>query len=158
MKVIGVDAGVKGAVCHLDTDDGSTFIYDLPIKDDHSLDCAELFDKWTNVEADSIIVEDVFRPNCLLRMVGGIEACAEILGLSIKRIAVVTWKKKVLGYNTSDKTVSIAKCKSLYPTASLIKPRARTASPDRAEAVLLAEYGASLLPNYSGNLRLSVCP
>lgn len=144
MRIAGVDAGVKGAVAHLDTNDNTLSIFDMPINSDHSLDASDLFDRWLEFAPELVIVEDCFRPNSLLRMVGAIEAVSDIVKAEVRRVAVVTWKKHMLGINTNDKQVSIAKCQQLNPTAELIKPRARTESPDRAEAVLLAYYGRSL--------------
>lgn len=153
MIIAGIDAGKTGAVAYLNTVTEEVKIYDLDMKSDGLLDAEKLFNIWsmTTGSNDSllpelIIIEDVFRPHSLVRMVGAIEGLASLINCTIKRVSIVSWKTKILGANTSDKKVSIDICKKLYPKANIIRPgkRKEKESHDRAEAVLLAHYGLIL--------------
>jgi hypothetical protein len=140
--IVGVDAGKSGAAAAYEfATDAIVDIIDLPLDADRDLDAADFYlwlSQYENLKY--LIVEDCWQPLTLIRMCGEIAACGKLAGATVERIAVVTWKKEMLGFNTSDKQESIKKCQTLRPTAKIIKPRARTPSPDRAEAVLLALF------------------
>jgi hypothetical protein len=138
--VLGVDAGKSGACALLD-DNSLLDIRDLPLDDDGELDGPLFFEWLCGWEPRLLVVEDCFRPKSLVTMCGEIRAVAKLAGVSRLVAAVVTWKKAVLGENTSDKKKSVAKCRSLFPSADLVRPGARTDNADRAEAVLLAHWG-----------------
>lgn len=140
MRVVGVDAGKTGAVALLDGKE-LLELCDLPMDDDGTLDARLFFDWLIDWEADLLVIEDCFRVPGLLRMVGEVTAVAKVVQVPVLRIAVVTWKKKILGLNTSDKSISVKKCLELFPGAELVRPGKRTPNPDRAEAILLSVYG-----------------
>ena len=142
MKVVGIDAGVSGAVALYNTATTELEIYDIELDGFRRLNAKWLFDLLLEWEPDTLATEDTFRPKSLIHQTGGIVAVAQILEIPYRLVAVTTWKKAVLGENTSDKEKSINKCKELFPKQVnlLRKPRARTDSPDRAEAVLIAYY------------------
>lgn len=50
------------------------------------------------------------------------------------------WKEE-FSLMTMDKKASIYVARKLFPAANLMRPRARTYSADRADALLIAEYG-----------------
>lgn len=144
MKVAGCDAGKAGAVAVLDTATQDVDILDIPLDGHRDLDTQLLFQWLLERSPDRLVVEDCWQPKTLVLMCGEVAAVAKLLGADFRRVAVSTWKKAVLGENTSDKQRSIEQCKILAPQALLRKPKCRTDSPDRAEAVLLAIYAATL--------------
>lgn len=146
MKVLGVDAGKSGALAFYDTSDGSFIVDDIPLDSSETLDSRLLFLRLLDWEPKLIVVEDCWRPKSLVRMVGEVAAIGKILEAEVKVVAVVSWKTKILNRNTSDKKVSIESCLQRQPTIlpQLIPPGCRKPKADRAEAVLLALYGASL--------------
>jgi hypothetical protein len=147
LKLLGVDAGCSGAVCLLNTLTGDTTVEDLQLEGDRTLNCNWFFGRLLEWEPDAAVVEGVFRPNSLVQMKGEIVACCKLFQLPITTVAVVTWKKALLGQNTSDKRISIDRCRHLYPNADLLRPTPKqtkkTVNADRAEAVLLAHYLSS---------------
>lgn len=115
----------------------------LPVLDSGVLDASRFAEMLAAVGGGRLVTEAVFRPNSLVRLLGAVEAIAEVAGdFGVLVTPVVTWKKAVLGSNSSDKAVSIARCRDLWPTLSLKRtPRATTDSHDFAESALLAYYG-----------------
>lgn len=141
MKLVGVDAGVNGAVAILDTDTAEVTVDHVPIDSNRSLDSRKLFELLLAADVQGLVVEDTFRPKSVVRFVGKVVAVAEILNLDvIEVVPVVTWKRAVLGENTSDKVKSINRCRELFPDLNLVPPRCRKPSDDWAEAVLLAKW------------------
>jgi len=138
MKIAGVDAGQKGCVALFDTVEDIFTLHDNVLLEDRTLDTRWLFDLLLEWEPDIVIVEDCFRGKKIIRFAGEVAAVAKILGVELQVINVATWKKEMLGQNTSNKSVSINRCKKLRPEVDLI--RKRTENADRAEAVLLALF------------------
>lgn len=97
--------------------------------------------EWEPVAAG---IENVFKDHRLFDMKGEIKACCKLASVPLTHIAVVTWKTKVLGQNTSDKKRSIACCQRLYPNADLLRAtpmgKKMNVNGDRAEAVLIAHH------------------
>lgn len=148
MKLLGIDAGVSGAWCLLDTTNDETIIEDAEMEPDRTLNCSHLFSRLVEWEPDAAIIENCFRPNSLVQMVGEYLACMKLFQTPVTKIAVTTWKRAVLSQNTSDKKVSIACAQQLYPTADIYrlspKKKKPVANADRSEAVLLAHYLKSI--------------
>jgi hypothetical protein len=144
LKLVGVDAGVTGAVALLDTAADTIDVHDIELDGDRQLDARWLFHLLLEWEPVRLVTEDTFRVKPLLRQTGAIVAVGQILELDVHVVAVTTWKRALLGQNTNDKRLSIRCAQQLAPQAQLRKPRARTDSADRAEAVLLALYGSRL--------------
>ncbi len=139
MKILGVDAGRTGAYAMFDTTANSLTVGDLPTDDD-GLQAQKFFQTILEWEPDVLVTEDTFQPKSLVRMTGEVVALGKLAVAIVEVVAVVTWKKRVLGENSSDKSLSIAKAKELFPDVDLMRPRARKPSHDRAEAVNLAWY------------------
>jgi hypothetical protein len=144
LKLLGVDAGKSGAFAFLDTADNSIHLEDVPLNSDGELDAALAFEWMLEREPSLVLVEDCWRPKSLVLMCGEIAALAKLLQADFRRVAVRSWKTAMTGQYSNDKTLSVNTCKRLAPQAQLRKPRARTDSADRAEAVLLALYGSRL--------------
>lgn len=144
MKVLGIDCGKTGAVALLDTETNNTTIEDTVVDDDGSLDCDWFFGRLLEWEPEEAVIEAVYRPNSLVEMKGEFGACCKLFGVPLLSVAVVTWKRRLLGENTSDKQVSIECASKLFPSAALNRPspKGRKVSPnaDRAESLLLAAY------------------
>lgn len=144
MRVVGVDAGVEGAYALHDSEEGSIVVEDIPLLSDRTLDTYELFTKLLEFAPDRLVTERTFKQPKLTAMTAEIVAVSKILQLDYFVVAVSTWKKRLIGEVTNDKERSKQRCRELMPTAQIRKPRARTDSADRAEAVLLALYGLRL--------------
>jgi hypothetical protein len=142
MKVAAIDLGKTGCLCLLDTKENTLELHDVELDYAERLDASWLFNTLLDWEAEQLIIEDVFRRKSLIYQAGAAVAVSQLLNIPVTIIAVVTWKKAILGENTNNKEVSIKKCLELYPQSETLlkKPRARTYSPDRAESVLLAHY------------------
>lgn len=141
MRALGIDCGKTGAVALIaDT----VSVEDVQTTPDGGLDCDWFFGLLERWSPDCAVIEAVYRPNCLVEMKGEYVACCKLYGIPLTSVPVVTWKKRLLGSNTSDKKVSLSKCSTLYPQANILRPspkgRTLTQSPDRAEAVLLADW------------------
>jgi hypothetical protein len=147
MIICGIDVGKTGAIALLDT---TATIYDTPMLwdietlNDGTIDAFwfyTLLDQWG---ADVAVIEGVFRPNSLVKLAGEVSAICKLKEIPLTIVPVVTWKKEILGENTSDKKRSIELCQQIYPTANLNRPSPKIQKPvpnaDRAEALLLAEY------------------
>lgn len=161
MIAIGIDLGVNGAVAVLDGD--SATVQSLPLLDDRTLDAVsletllrlavrglkrgdEVLLPYTPAMRHLIHYESVFRPNSLVRMQGEVASVCKLLDIEHDDVPVVTWKKKVLGVNSSDKQLVLDWCRTNYPNVSLRRsPRARTDSHDYADALALAHYAKGLL-------------
>lgn len=143
MRVAGVDAGQKGAAALL-IDGRFEHLTDLPIDDDRELDSHAFLHLLLGWEPDLVVVEDTFRPKVTVRFVGEVVAVCKVLQVERLVVPVVSWKKRVLGQNTGNKTVSVRRCRELFPEADLVRPRGKKPSDDRAEAILLAYYGSEL--------------
>lgn len=139
--VMGIDAGVKGAIAWWD---GSVHVEDLPVLPDNTLDAAALVSRLMEIEPVLIVTELTFKPLSLVRMTGGIQACGRIVGAETCLVSPVRWKNRVIGSSANNKPLSIQVCQTLYPTAELIAPRCRVPSHDRAESVLQMEYARLL--------------
>jgi hypothetical protein len=144
VRVLGVDAGRAGAVALIDTETGEVRIEDTQLECDRTLNCHWFLERLVEWEPEYAVIENVFKPNSLVEMKGEFQAVCKLAGVPLTHVAVVTWKKKVLGDNTSDKQRSIACTQRLYPQADLnrLSPKKKLPSvnDDRAEAVLLAHY------------------
>ncbi len=142
MIVVGCDPGVDGSCAIIDTAAPTvvTFI-DLPLNDDRELDAHGLFMQLLDLSPDVFCTELTFRQPKLQAMTGELKAIAKILQVNdLIVVPVSTWKRKVLGVSSKDKQISVHKAQQLYPTAAFVKPRCRTVSHDRCEALLLAHY------------------
>lgn len=75
---------------------------------------------------------------------GFIEGVLEAFGIKTLLVPPQIWKKS---YNLgSDKQKSIEKCQEMHPELSLLPtPRCKKPSDGMAEAVLIAEYGKSIV-------------
>lgn len=82
---------------------------------------------------------------------GLIRGVAAAFGLELHQATPQAWKKAMLAgeggpkrksAGKADKSVSIVVAKRLDPSLPLVRPGCRVPSPDRAEAYLIARYGA----------------
>ncbi len=143
--VIGVDAGKSGAAAAYNVAANSFDVIDLPLDSERDLDAVAFYSWMCKFDPSYLVVEDCWQPLTLIRMCGEIAAVGKLAGAVVERIAVCTWKIDMLGVNSSDKELSLKKCKQLRPEINLLKtPRAKKPSADRAEAVLLALYAAKI--------------
>lgn len=144
MRLLGIDAGCQGAIALLDTDTKQVLIEDNQLEGDRSLNCHWFLEKLVEWEPVAAIIENVFKPNSLVQMKGEFQAVCKLADVPLTHVAIVTWKRKVLGENTSDKQRSIECVQRLYPNAPINRqsPKKRKEAPndDRSEATLLAHY------------------
>lgn len=150
-RLVAIDLGQKGAVCTFDVKEDIMEVEDIKLLNDKSLDSRWLFIKLAEWNPQVIAIENVFKPNSLVRMAGEVISIAKIIETEIKVIHPVTWMKKILGQGKSDKEASIAKCQKERPEIDLSrltvnrKQKKKELSHDRAEAVLLALYLAEVV-------------
>lgn len=144
MKLLGIDCGRQGAIALLNTDDDTVMVADTELEGDRTLNCHWFLERVSDWEPDQAVIENVFKPNSLVEMKGEFQAVCKLAELPLSHVAVVTWKLRVLGVNSSDKERSIECVRKLYPNAPVNRPspKGRTSSPnhDRCEAVLLAHW------------------
>jgi hypothetical protein len=143
MRSCGIDVGQQGAVALL-ADGKFSRLVDIPVDSSRELDSLALFHLLLEWEPDLVVFENIFRPNQTIRFAGEVQAVCKILQVESLMVAITSWKTAVLGRNTSDKKVSVDRCRELFPDADLIRPGCRVSNPDRAEALLLAYYGSEL--------------
>jgi len=146
---IGIDLGKEGAVAALtETESGwDVLVLPLPLREDRDLDAVALYKMLSHYEgvAKSIWWEATFRPNSLVRMQGAVDAVASLIDAPAAAVAVVTWKKAILGENTNDKERSLAWVRSRFLGVNLRRTaRSRVDSHDFAEAICIGAYGAKL--------------
>ena len=157
MILIGIDPGLSGALCLLDSEHGIVEIVDMPVfkvvvsgKDRSRLDLAglrNLLAGWKAWEPQLVIVEDVAdRPKqsgmfSFGYVKGAIEATCMCLGLHVERIAPQRWKK-ALRVGVADDEI-LQRADWLFPGEGQRwrGPRGGKLH-DRAEAAMLAKYGA----------------
>lgn len=144
--LVGVDLGKSGAVAwQTPTEQG---VVDMPLDAGGDMDASEvsaLLQRLLPAEqyGNSLVVcEAVFRPNSLVEQLGALRAVCQIGDHRLLVVPVVRWKRAILGTNSSDKALSVAEAKRLFPDLPLRRSsRCRTDSADRAEAALLCHYG-----------------
>lgn len=158
LVVIGIDPGVRGAMCVLATKDDPVQVWrleDLPLLDggdardilcaavliERLQDIAETrglrvvayMEKVGPMPSDSRIGAFSFG-----RAVGVIETALAAAGLPATLVAPGVWKR-VHGLIKTDKAASARRCIELYP--SVADEVRRRKDHNRAEAVLIAHYG-----------------
>ena len=153
MIVAGIDLGKKGAVAFYDTKVRDVTAYHkLPLNDEGELDSPCFLNLMLDVDPKAAVMEQVFRPNSVVKFWGAALAVCQILGCSpIEQAAVVTWKKAMLGEKTGDKSISIRVCEATIPFLSTVptmpstgsgkkKSTVKTKDDNIAEAALLAKW------------------
>lgn len=160
MIVIGIDIGVTGALCAVDSA-GTAAIADLPTTEidgqrvvRRKVSVTGLRDLIRNFvppgEAAMALIEDVHmgmgkgaaaRSSLDLNR-GRVEAVLELLRLDVKVVQPPTWKRH-FGLLRTEKAESLHRARGLYPqVAHMLK---RQKDHNRAEAILLAHYGRTVL-------------
>jgi crossover junction endodeoxyribonuclease RuvC len=142
----GCDPGLSGAVAFL-FEDQPPLVYDMPIMPDaREIDTWTLAHIFTYHSPGVVVVEDLHGPAVFkLGMAYGALICTiKSLRFRLERVAPTTWQSELLPPRSTrrgTKLASIAKAQSLYPEANLIPDGCRAPKHDRADAVLIAEYG-----------------
>lgn len=164
MIIIGVDPGQKGAVCLMHIERKQPVFVDIPNKPDrkgHSgiaLDADKLrkeliywLDGYANDDCtDEVIAyyeeQHVFGQSLNSKGIktffadyGATLAVLEVIGVPYVLVKPTTWQSGV--GKPKGKEGSIWLAQKLYPKAELVKPKARTPSDGRADALLIADYG-----------------
>jgi crossover junction endodeoxyribonuclease RuvC len=149
--IIGIDPGVTGAIAFL-----GERVIDMPIMSAdkkgkrNQINAAELYNILKEVPGDSIVYLEkthAMPKNGAIASYsqgdsnGCIRAVCACLGLRVERVTPQAWKKHYsLG---SDKETVRAKAIELFPDA----PLSRKKDHNRAEALLIAEYGKNISKN-----------
>ena len=153
MIVIGIDPGITGAIAAIDSH-GHSEVFDIPVmangkgksKVKNHVNAAGLAKLLSGYGADIVYLERIssmpgqgvasmFSMGDTFGCIRGV--CAAI-GLPVEIITPQSWKKHYrLG---SDKEIVRAKAIELYPEA----PLSRKKDHNRAEAILIARYGATI--------------
>lgn len=148
LRYIGVDPGKTGAIAALDAQGVPLCLIDIPYLgkdiDVQRLDI-EIGNITQGVPAHAAIERQQVFPQqgavsgfTIGYGYGMLVGLFLGLGISFETPRPAKWKHD-MGL-TDDKDASIQMARRLFPTAELVKPRARTPSNDRAEALLLAEW------------------
>lgn len=154
--ILGIDPGVSGALALL-TDGGNQVVWvqDMPVRDAgkkarkaHEIDGAALAHLLRPCLADITMacIEEVHampgQGVSSMMSLGDSRGCIrgvlEALGISVERVEPATWKR-AMGLIGSDKDASRAAAIRIYPTCTDL---ARKKDHGRAEAILIARYGA----------------
>ncbi len=160
MIVIGIDIGVTGALAAVDSR-GTAIVRDLPTLEVQGkrmvrrrLDARGLMQALREIvapgEVGLAVLEDVhMRPGnggaataSLMHSRGIVEAVVELARLDVRIVQPPTWKRH-FGLLRTDKAASRERACVLYPSAAAELRRQR--DHNRAEALLLAHYGLTLL-------------
>jgi crossover junction endodeoxyribonuclease RuvC len=152
VRVIGIDPGVTGAYAVIDN--GKLLrVVDLPVADGEvdpwSL-WAELSVLHRERRIDMAFLEETHampktgsQGNYSQGLSKGlIVAALSIAVVPVTRVAPATWKVKA-GLRGKDKAYSLRLCRELYPSAA--DDLRRVKDHNRAEAILIARYGATTL-------------
>jgi len=158
MIIIGVDPGLTGAISFIDSR-GSLVVEDIPTV---AIENAGMVKR----KVDGLALARLVRNNCpaaeiasvvcesvrampgnaiqtqgsLMRSLGAIEAVFEVLRFPFLLVEPQTWKKHY-GLK-ADKSASLTVARTLYPQCNAI---ARAKDHNRAESILLAHYGRTVL-------------
>jgi crossover junction endodeoxyribonuclease RuvC len=157
---IGIDIGVTGALAAVDSR-GTAVVRDLPTVElagkrlvRRRLDARGLMQAVREIvppgETALAILEDVhMRPGnggaataSLLHSRGIVEAVVELARMDVRLVQPPTWKRH-FGLLRTDKAASRERAATLYPCVAAQLSRRR--DHNRAEAVLLAHYGLTVL-------------
>jgi len=154
MLVIGIDPGISGAIAAVTPSGKLEWVQDMPIRDAGKkarkaneidgvalarmlrVQLVDVSEVWIE-EVSAMPGQGVSSMFGLGDSRGCIRGVCEALGLSVQRVHPRTWKKS---YSLdSDKDASRALAVRLYPGCEAL---ARKKDHGRAEAILLAAYGA----------------
>lgn len=157
MITIGIDPGLTGAIAFVDSY-GSCTVEDIPTVDlpgkglirrrIHGPGLAEIVRRFVPPgERAYVVLEDVHAMGgsavqtmgSMMRSVGAIETVIEMLRMPIHPVQPRVWKAHY-GLK-SDKAASLTTARALYPSAPLKLAKHH----NRAEAVLLAHYGRTVI-------------
>lgn len=154
MLIVGIDPGISGAVAGVTPNGSLQWVFDMPIRDAgkknrkaNEIDgvalarmlrvhLADIGEVWVE-EIAAMPAQGVSSMFSLGDTRGCIRGVCEALGFSTQRVHPKTWKKHYgLG---SDKEASRSLAIRLFPGCELL---ARKKDEGRAEAILIARYGA----------------
>lgn len=154
---MGIDPGLKGAVAFLNPATKALTVFDIPVFDvkgknridmqglaNAIADTASLYGKpvlATVEDVHSMPAQGVASSFSFGFVAGAIQMAVAAAKIPIKLVAPGAWKR-VMGLS-SDKDMSRMRASQLYPEHSA--KWARKKDDGRAEAVLLAHYGARIL-------------
>ena len=169
---IGIDPGLKGCIAVITPYGHLPDLYDTPTTEYIKRLTKKKTRKMNNYDLDSMVLtarsirrvwdaherywflEDVHsvpgfrsRPEVSLdRAVGLWEGIIEGLREELVLVKPKDWEKE-FGLIGEDKDAAIEKALELFPGINLKRPRARTNSSDRADALLIAAYGRRVTNN-----------
>lgn len=149
VRVAGIDPGQNGAIAVLDDEDGIITCVDMPTADGSVSPVLVHRTLAGHGHLDLVVIENVHSmPKQGVassfkfgRSKGVLEGVTAALRVPVEMPTASVWKRS-LGV-TADKDSSRAKALELWPDAADLLARKRDA--DRAEALLLAEYGRRVL-------------
>jgi hypothetical protein len=151
VRVVGIDPGVQGAVAYIA--DSETIVRDLPtyaVSTTHQIDPLALSEILGAYSPELVVVEDnraQGRNGSMANFsmgfsMGTILAVVTLLRLPLLRVKPSEWQRGVgLGSvpGASRKNASRARAQEMWP--NLLPELKRVADHNRAEALLIAEYG-----------------
>jgi crossover junction endodeoxyribonuclease RuvC len=155
MLIVGIDPGISGAIAAVTPSGSLQWVHDMPVRDAgkktrkaNEIDgvslarllrvhVADIGEVWIE-EVSAMPGQGVSSMFSLGDSRGCIRGVCEALGLSTQRVHPTTWKRSC-GLLGADKGASRAMAIRLYPGCDVL---ARKKDHGRAEAILLARYGA----------------
>lgn len=148
MKVLGLDPGVKGALCIIDSQTKEVFTHPISLLDGR-IDVKAIGQFLFQHKPDIAFVEQVHgmpkhssKGNFTFGMNHGLVlACLYFLEIPVVFVAPVTWKIFLFGSRTIGKVEAIDFTIMNYPSVNLLPGKKRTPHDGIADAVCIAEYG-----------------
>lgn len=148
MKVLGIDPGVKGALCIIDTDTNDIFTHPISLLDGR-IDVKAIGQFLFQHKPDIAYIEQVHgmpkhssKGNFTFGLNHGLVlACVYMLEIPTVFVAPVTWKILILGSRSVGKTESIQFTQNNHPQVNLLPGKKKVPHDGIADAVCIAEYG-----------------
>lgn len=165
MTIIGIDGGLQGAMACLSTDNGTTAVYDTPVArvtvgthKRHVYDVDGMW-KWlaemiaaypwgihVYIEKGQPMPKNGSQGNYSSGYCAGLWAMAMVAsGLPHTLVHSQTWKRAMVRDLPKGKDSSVLRAKQLFPSIPLLLKKDH----NKAEALLIAEYGRRTLNNKS---------
>lgn len=137
---VGIDPGVEGAIAILNEEEGWTTIAIPEIN--NFFDTSDLLSECIYPSYDDIVyIENVWKPNKLVRLAGMLEGIFLSAGAQVYHVAPSTWRKEILGYRLATKQDAIDYCLKVYPIGALLRTiNSKVPDHNFAEALCIAEY------------------
>ena len=163
MIIIGIDPGLDGAIAAIDTNQTFAAVFDMPTlelksgkKRKRTIDCHNVVKILTDLSdgehcraflelVHSMPGQGVRSMFTMGQTFGALKMALTALKIPFEEVTPQRWKKEILHGTMKDKDASRYKAQQLFPSVEL----SRKKDHNRADALLIAEFGRRLLVNDS---------